>query len=75
MGASAEFLLAPHLLDVFFSVRKGLIYWTPLVLVAIAGLPLLRRAAPALFVPVVAYLVAQHGRTESGTVNVAIAAS
>jgi hypothetical protein len=52
-------LLAPHLLDVFFSVRKGLLYWTPLLLVAIAGLPLLRRAAPPLFVPAVAYLVVQ----------------
>jgi len=51
-------LLHPHLLGVLFSVRKGLFFWTPLLLLAVAGLPLLRRRAPPLLVPSVAYLVA-----------------
>jgi hypothetical protein len=50
-------LLDPHFLGVLFSVRKGLFFWTPLLLLAVAGLPLLRRFAPALLVPAVAYLV------------------
>jgi hypothetical protein len=50
-------LLHPHLLEVLFSVRKGLFFWTPLLLLAVAGLPLLRRFAPGLLVPTVAYLV------------------
>ena len=49
-------LLRPHLLDVLFSVRKGLFFWSPLLLLAVAGLLLLRRVAPRLFVPSVAYL-------------------
>jgi hypothetical protein len=51
-------LLHPHLVGVLFSVRKGLFFWTPLLLLAVAGLPLLRRRAPAVFVPSVVYLVA-----------------
>jgi hypothetical protein len=38
----------PHLLAVAFSVRKGLLFWTPLVALGVAGLPLLRSRAPAL---------------------------
>jgi hypothetical protein len=49
-------LVQPNLVGVLFSVRKGLFFWTPLLLLAVAGLPFLRRAAPALFVPAVAYL-------------------
>ena len=49
-------LLHPHLIGVLFSVRKGLFFWTPLVLLAVAGLPLLRRTARPLFVPAVVYL-------------------
>jgi hypothetical protein len=52
-------LLHPHLIGVLFSVRKGLFFWTPLLLLAVAGLPLLRRSAPALFYPSVAYLVVE----------------
>ena len=40
----------PHLVDVAFSVRKGLLFWTPLVALGVAGLLLLRRTAPALLV-------------------------
>jgi hypothetical protein len=50
-------LLQPHLIGVLFSVRKGLFFWTPLLLLAVAGLPLLRRRAPPVAVPAVAYLV------------------
>jgi hypothetical protein len=49
----------PHLVGVLFSVRKGLFFWAPLLLLAVAGFPVLRRAAPALFVPAVAYLIVQ----------------
>lgn len=49
-------LLHPHLLDVAFSVRKGLFFWTPLLLLAVAGVPLLRRFAPPLFLPTVVFL-------------------
>jgi hypothetical protein len=52
-------LAHPHLVGVLFSVRKGLFFWAPLLLLAVAGLPVLRRAAPALFVPAVAYLIVQ----------------
>ena len=49
-------LLHPHLLDVLFSVRKGLFFWTPLLLLAVAGLPLLARFAPGVLLPVAVYL-------------------
>src|SRR4051812_25822599 len=49
-------LLRPHLPEVLFSIRKGLFFWTPLLLLAVAGLPLLRRTARPLFLPAVAYL-------------------
>jgi hypothetical protein len=50
-------LLHPHFLNVLFSVRKGLFFWTPLLLLAVAGLPLLGRFAPGLLLPVAVYLV------------------
>jgi hypothetical protein len=43
-------LAHPHLLEAAFSVRKGLLFWTPLVALGIAGLPLLRSRAPALLI-------------------------
>jgi hypothetical protein len=49
-------LLRPHLFDVAFSVRKGLFFWAPVLLLAVVGLPFLRRRAPDVFVPAVAYL-------------------
>ncbi|MBV8395943.1 MAG: hypothetical protein JO064_06755 [Actinobacteria bacterium] len=51
-----EDLLHPHLVGVLFSVRKGLFFWTPILLLAVAGLPALRRKAPPLFLPTVVYL-------------------
>ncbi len=50
-------LASPHLVGVLFSVRKGLFFWTPLLLLAVAGLPLLRRHAEPLFLGAVAYLL------------------
>jgi hypothetical protein len=52
-----EDLLHPHLVGVLFSVRKGLFFWTPILLLAVAGLPALRREASALFLPTVVYLL------------------
>jgi hypothetical protein len=49
-------LLHPHLEGVLFSVRKGLFFWTPLLILAVAGLPLLRRTARPVFAAAVAYL-------------------
>ena len=43
-------LAHPHVLAVAFSVRKGLLFWTPLVALGLAGLPLLRSRAPALLI-------------------------
>jgi hypothetical protein len=46
----------PHLIGVLFSVRKGLFFWTPLLLLAVAGLPFLRRTTPPIAVAAVLYL-------------------
>ncbi len=54
----------PHFFGVLFSVRKGLFFWSPVLLLACAGLPLLWRRAPefvaplALYLPAHAYVVA-----------------
>jgi hypothetical protein len=52
-------LLHPHLIGVLFSVRKGLFFWTPLLLIAVAGLAFLRRTARPLFFATVVYLPLQ----------------
>lgn len=49
-------LTHPHLLAVAFSVRKGLFFWTPLVALALAGLPFLRSRAPAVLLATAAVL-------------------
>ncbi len=49
-------LLHPHLIGVLFSVRKGLFFWTPLLILSIVGIPLLRRTARPLFIPTAVYL-------------------
>jgi len=50
-------LLRPHLLQVFFGVRKGLFFWSPILVLALVGLVLLRRRAPDLFLAAVVFLV------------------
>ena len=49
---------APHVFGVLFSVQKGLLFWSPILLLAVAGLPLLRGSARAFLLPAVAVLVA-----------------
>jgi hypothetical protein len=49
-------LTDPHLVGVLFSVRKGLFFWWPLLVLAVIGLPFLRRTARPLFIAAVAYL-------------------
>jgi hypothetical protein len=49
-------LTHPHLLAVAFSIRKGLFFWTPLVALALAGLPFLRSRAPAVLLATPAVL-------------------
>jgi len=49
-------LFHPHLEGVLFSVSKGLFFWTPLLILAVAGLPLLLRTARTVFVSAVVYL-------------------
>jgi hypothetical protein len=50
-------LLHPHLVGVLFSVRKGLFFWTPLMILAVLGVAVLRRAARPLFLASVVYLL------------------
>ena len=48
---------SPHLVGVLFGVRKGLFFWSPLLVFAVAGLVMLRGAARAFLGPAVAVLV------------------
>jgi hypothetical protein len=61
-------LLHPHLLDVAFSVRKGLFFWTPLLVLAVVGVVFLRVVAPALFLPTIVFLVLDFWVVSSWTV-------
>jgi hypothetical protein len=44
-GALGFTFASPHLFGVLFSVQKGLFFWSPLLLLAFAGLPMLRGSA------------------------------
>ena len=63
-GALGFTFASPHLFGVLFSVQKGLFFWSPLLLLAFAGLPMLRGSARAFFLPAAvifaldAYLIA-----------------
>jgi hypothetical protein len=48
---------SPHLVGVLFSVQKGLFFWSPLLLLAVVGLPMLRGATRAFFLPAVLVFV------------------
>lgn len=50
-------LLDPHLLNVLFSVRKGLFFWAPVLAFAVLGVALLRRTAPTWFLPATTFLL------------------
>lgn len=47
----------PQILRVLFSVRKGLFFWSPILLLAVAGLWVLRRYRPEYMLPSVTYLL------------------
>jgi len=47
----------PQLLPVLFSVRKGLFFWSPILVLAVAGFWALRRYRPEYILPSVTYLV------------------
>jgi hypothetical protein len=49
---------SPHLYGVLFSVQKGLFFWSPLLLMAAAGLPMLRGSARAFLLPAIVVLAA-----------------
>jgi hypothetical protein len=49
---------APHVRDVLFSVQKGLFFWSPILLLAVAGLALLRGTARNFLLPSVVVLAA-----------------
>jgi hypothetical protein len=53
-GESFNFL-APEVVNVLFSVRKGLFFWAPLALLSLLGVPALHRLAPEYFLPVLIY--------------------
>ena len=48
---------SPQILPVLFSVRKGLFFWSPILLLAVAGFWTLRRYRPESILPSVTYLV------------------
>jgi hypothetical protein len=48
---------SPHLFGVLFSVQKGLFFWSPLLLFAIAGIAMLRGGARAFLLPAIVVFV------------------
>jgi hypothetical protein len=56
-GATRTFdFTSPHLFGVLFSSTKGLFFWSPVLLVAVAGFFLLRRRLPEMIAPIVILL-------------------
>lgn len=47
--------LKPQIINVLFSVRKGLFFWSPILLTLIPGLFYLRKRAPDVFVPILVF--------------------
>ena len=47
---------SPHLLNVLFSVRKGLFFWSPFWLTVLPGLFFLKKKAPEYFLPALVFL-------------------
>lgn len=48
----------PHILQGLFGFKKGWFIYTPMMLLAVAGIPLLRKRIPQFFLPVVLLLLA-----------------
>lgn len=55
-GEGFEFL-SPYIVDVLFSFRKGWFIYTPLMLLAVAGIIMMWRKNRRLFVPLAAFLI------------------
>ena len=49
--------LHPEVMNVLFSFKKGALFWCPLLVLGVAGLPALKRQIPAWFWAVLAFLV------------------
>lgn len=48
-------LLSPHVWNTLFSFRKGWLIYTPIMILALAGILRLRKAMPEVFLPLVTY--------------------
>jgi len=48
--------LNPEILNFLFSVRKGLFFWSPILLSIFPGIYYLRKKAPTYFIPTLVYL-------------------
>jgi len=48
--------LKPEIVNVLFSIRKGLFFWSPILLTILPGLFYLKRKAPEFFIPILLYL-------------------
>lgn len=49
---------SPKIPQVLFSSQKGLFFWSPILLLSVAGIPLMRRRAPELLLPTLIVLPA-----------------
>lgn len=50
-------LLAPHILNVLFSFKKGWLIYTPMMLLAIVGFYFLKKKKPAYFLPLFSFFI------------------
>ena len=48
--------LKPEIVNVLFSVRKGLFFWSPILFIALPGLFYVRKRYPELFIPALLFL-------------------
>lgn len=48
--------LSPHVFDVLFSVRKGLFFWSPILIFSIIGLWYLPKKSREFFIPMICFL-------------------
>jgi hypothetical protein len=57
MESGRFYLLNPHIIDGLFSFRKGWLVYTPVMVVALAGFPLLRKHAGELRTPISVFMI------------------
>jgi hypothetical protein len=55
-GSEHFTFLKPEIVNVLFSVRKGLFFWSPILLTVFPGLLYVRKRAPEFFVPILLFL-------------------